>query len=192
MPSAFDPDSIWVSGTDVRKAAGDPGSTTPIRDTATGLGKVKAELDELIDNALRNLSEDTTPELGGTLGCLDNVVSRPELQDYAETSTTPSSSAGTLTLDLETGNVFEVTLTEDVTTLNLNNPPASGSAGSIFLIIAQDATGGWSITWPGSVQWPGGTAPTLTGTASSVDIVSLVTRDGGTTWYGFEGGLDFS
>lgn len=184
MPSAFDPDAIWVNDLDVDKA--------DIRDTATGLGKVKSELDELIDNALRNVSEDTTPELGGTLGCLDNIVNRPELQDYAETSATPSSSAGTLTLDLTTGNVFQTTLTEDVTTLNLNNPPASGKAGSTLLIIVQDATGGWSITWPGSVQWPGGTAPTLTGTANSVDIVSLVTRDGGTTWFGFEGGLNFS
>ena len=44
-------------------------------------------------------------------------------------------------------------------------------------------TGGYAITWPGSVVWPSGTAPSFTTTAGTVSIVTLFTIDGGTTWY---------
>lgn len=122
------------------------------------------------------------------LPCLDQVVSRPEIKDYAETVSTPVSSAGTLTIDLTAGNVAEVTLTENVTTLNLNNPPATGKAGSLTMILKQDATGSRTVTWPASVKWAGGTAPTLSTAASSIDVLTFVTIDAGTTWYAFLAG----
>ena len=49
----------------------------------------------------------------------DAVLRAAELRDYAETSPAPAISSGTLTLDLETGNVFEVILTQNVTSLIL-------------------------------------------------------------------------
>jgi hypothetical protein len=121
----------------------------------------------------------------------DQQLTRPELRDFSETSTTPAVSAGALTLDLETGNVFEVTLTEDVATLTLANPPTAGRVGSCTLILKQDATGGRTLTWPGSVRWPGGTPPLVTAAANGVDVYAFVSRDAGTTWYGFPGGRDF-
>lgn len=39
-----------------------------------------------------------------------------------------------------------------------------------------------SVTWPVSVYWPGGTAPTLT--TSKMHLIKLVTRDTGTKWRG--------
>lgn len=50
--------------------------------------------------------------------------------------------------------------------------------------------GDYTITWPASVDWPGGVAPTLTGQVAgspptdSVDVLVFVTADGGTTWRG--------
>lgn len=120
------------------------------------------------------------------------VLSDHELKDICETRTAPESSSGTLTLDIENGNVFEVELDENVTTLTISNPPASGKAGAFTLILKQDATGSRTVTWPGSVKWAGGTAPTLTTDANAIDILTFVTTDAGTTWYGFVGGLDFS
>jgi hypothetical protein len=122
----------------------------------------------------------------------DAVLDSPELRDYAETSPTPTISSGTLSLDLESGNVFEVLLTQNVTSLVLLHPPAAGRAGSCSLILRQDATGGRTLAWPGMIKWPGGAVPTITSAANAVDIYALVTRDGGTTWYGFAGGQDFS
>ena len=122
----------------------------------------------------------------------DQQLTRPELKDFSETSTSPAVSAGSLTLDLETGNVFEVTLSEDVTTLSLANPPAAGRAGSCALILKQDATGGRMLAWPSSVRWAGGSPPLVTPAAAAIDVYGFVTRDGGATWYGFPGGQDFS
>jgi hypothetical protein len=120
------------------------------------------------------------------------VLSGAELKDYSESSAAPVVSAGTLTLDLDSGSVFDVVLTEDVTSLILANPPAAGRAGSATLILKQDATGGRTLTWPGAVRWAGGTPPLVTPAANAVDIYALMTGDGGTSWYGFAGGQDFS
>jgi hypothetical protein len=122
----------------------------------------------------------------------DNAIVRPELKDYAETRTAPSSSSGTLELDLENGNHFEVTLTESISTLTLSNPPASGKAGAFTLAITQGGSGSYTVSWPGSVQWAGGSAPTLTTDVGAVDILTFITYDAGTTWYGGVFGLDFS
>ena len=115
-----------------------------------------------------------------------------ELIDYAETSPSPAISAGALTLDLDTGSVFDVVLTANVTSLILANPPAAGRAGSATLILKQDATGGRTLAWPASVRWAGGTPPVVSPAANTVDIYAFITRNGGATWFGFPGGQDFS
>jgi hypothetical protein len=122
----------------------------------------------------------------------DAVLTRPELRDYAETSPAPGISSGSLSLDLETGNVFEVILTENVTSLILAHAPAAGRAGSCSIILRQDATGGRTLTWPSSVKWAGGSPPAITSAADAIDVYALITRDGGNTWFGFPGGQDFS
>ena len=151
------------------------------------------------DNALvrwDGAGGDTVQDSGVTLddsdvlNMADNVVQRAELKDYAESHVAANSTA-TYTIDLENGNVFEITLTADCT-FTFSNPPVSGKAGSFTLVLKQDGTGGWAPTWPASVDWAGGSAPTLTSTASAVDILTFLTTDGGTTWYGFLAGLDFS
>lgn len=118
-------------------------------------------------------------------------IVRAELKDYSETSSSPSSVAGAITLDLEDGNSFEVTLTED-TTFTFRIPPVSGKMGSFTLLLSQDGIGDWVTIWPGTVDWPGGGSPGLTLTAGATDLVSFLTVDAGAAWFGFLGGLDFS
>lgn len=130
-------------------------------------------------------------QTGEAVDFIDVVVSRPELKDYAETSTSPTNSAGTVVLDYTLGNAFQHTLTANITTLTLSNPPASGKLGSIVLKITQDATPR-TIAWPASVDWAGGVAPTLSTGSGDVDIVTLITWDAGTRWFGVVGGQDFS
>ena len=120
------------------------------------------------------------------------LLTGPELRDYAETSPAPTISSGTLTLDLETGSVFEVILTQNVTSVVLAHPPAVGRAGSCSIILRQDAIGGRSLSWPSSIRWAGGTPPPLTTAAGAVDVYGLITRDGGQNWFGFLAGQNFS
>jgi hypothetical protein len=128
--------------------------------------------------------------VGGTLGLVDNVLQRPRLQDYGEVRTTPSISAGTLTLNLENGNVFGVSLNANITTLTISNPSASGTACSFTLSLTADGTPR-TVAWGASVKWANGNAPTLTSTNGKVDIFTFVTWDAGTNWYAFTAGQNF-
>ncbi|MFC1729750.1 hypothetical protein ACFL6I_05380 [candidate division KSB1 bacterium] len=83
-----------------------------------------------------------------------------------------------------------ITLTGNCT-FTFSNPPTSGTGGTITLILKQDGTGSRTATWPASVKWAGGTAPTLTTTLTTgMDVLSFITTDGGTTWLGFAAGSD--
>ena len=103
-----------------------------------------------------------------------------------EDDTTITSSAGTATINCRDGNVFSHTLTENVT-YTFSNAPAPGRAFGFTLKVVQDSTAR-TITWPASVDWAGGEAPTLSTGSGEVDVFVLFTTDGGTTWYGFTAG----
>ena len=137
-------------------------------------------------------SRKATGHHGVTLGGQDNLLTRPILKDYGEEVATPSSSSNVLTLDLSTANVFSVTLDENVTTLTISNPTASGDCCSFSLRLAQDGTGSHTFAWPSAIDWAGGTAPTITATASRYDWYTFATVDGGTSWSGFIGGQDLT
>lgn len=126
----------------------------------------------------------------GSQNLQDNELIRAKIRDYSETVSSPTISAGTLTLNLETSNIFTVSLNAAITTLTISNPPASGSGGSFTLIFTADGTAR-SVTWPASIKWAGGTAPTLTSTSGKVDSFAFFTSDGGTTWQGYIGGQNF-
>ena len=123
--------------------------------------------------------------VSGTFSFADNALNRPYLNDVAEVvSAHGSSGGGTETFDLSVANNHSVTVTTSANTFSFTNPPASGRLGTLTLIITNG--GSQTVTWPASVDWPGGTAPTLT--ASGVDVITLFTLDAGTIWYGFASG----
>jgi len=120
---------------------------------------------------------------------LDNEVRRPKLRDYGETvSAHGNSGSGTEDFDLEDGNVHTVTITGGTVSVTFSNPPASGTAGSLTIVVTNG--GSQTVNWPAAVDWAGGSAPTLT--SSGVDVLTFFTTDGGTTWLGFAAGLDMS
>ncbi len=106
-----------------------------------------------------------------------------------ETVNTNTTSGATPTVNLANGNVQMLTLTA-AATISLSGATNS-VACSVSLYLIQDGTGGRTVTWPASVKWPGGTAPTLSSGANKVDLVILETVDGGTTWYGALAGADY-
>ncbi len=119
--------------------------------------------------------------LSGTIVAADQIIQRPVMKDYGETKVAMAAHA----VDLSLGNVQTYTLSGNQT-LTFTNPPASGTAGSFTLLVTNGASA--TLTWPTSVDWAGGTAPTLS--ASGSDILTFTTIDGGTIWYGFLAGAD--
>jgi hypothetical protein len=120
----------------------------------------------------------------------DGRIDRAVFKDYGETLVTDSTGA-TYTIDVATANTFEITLTGNATFV-FSNPPASGTTGSFTLDLSQSSAGSHSVTWPATVDWAGGSAPSVTSTALSVDAYAFKTSDGGTTWRGYDLGRNFS
>ena len=81
--------------------------------------------------------------------------------------------AANVTMDFANTNHFALTLG---TNSNLNRPSnlTAGQTGSIFVI--QDGTGSRTLSYSSVFDFAGGTAPTLTTTASAVDRIDYVVR----------------
>jgi len=92
-----------------------------------------------------------------------------------------STASYTQTLELSTGSYFQFT-PSGATTVSFTNAPASGKAVGFAVEINGD---GSAVTWPSSVKWHGGVAPTAT---ASKEVYAFVTTDGGTTYYGKRAG----
>ena len=137
------------------------------------------ELDGLEDDDHLQYLHVDGDSMNGDLTMGDNAVIGAELRDYSETVTTDAAATGAETLDYSLSNVFDYTLAGN-TTFTFTNPPASGKAGTMTVIVRQGATLR-TVTWPASVDWNGAT---LTMFANSVNIFTFLTVNGGTTWYG--------
>lgn len=137
--------------------------------------------------AIENTAAVPAQTLAGAITGADQVVTAITLKDYGETEAAQGDlGGGTDDLDLTTGNVFSATVSTSEETFTFSNPTASGDACSFTLILTNG--GSQTVNWPASVDWAGGNAPSLT--AAGVDILTFVTIDGGTIWYGFSAGLD--
>lgn len=103
-----------------------------------------------------------------------------KLKSYDEYINANTATTGATTLDISSGNFFNLTLTGN-TTFTYTNAP-TGRMVSFTIAVKQDATGGRTITWPSGTKWPGGVAPPATTAANAIDIWSVMTYDGGSTW----------
>jgi hypothetical protein len=95
--------------------------------------------------------------------------------NYITTVPANTTAAATTALDFSTGNIFKISLGANITTLNITNP----TAGTYLLEIIQGGT--YTMAFPTAWKWSGGSAPTITATATKVDIITLVYD--GTTYF---------
>ena len=117
----------------------------------------------------------------------DNLIETPEFIDYAESvNVVGGTGGGTQDFDIALGNVHTATVDTSANTFTFSNPSATGKSCSFTLILTNG--GSQTVNWPGAVDWAGGTAPTLT--TSGIDILTFMTIDAGTIWYGFLAGAD--
>ena len=103
---------------------------------------------------------------------------------YTEEVATANTSSA-YTIDLANGSFQILTLTANATI----TMPTAVAGRSFVLLLKQDGTGNRTVTWS-TVRWPGGTAPTITTTASRQDIFSFFSD--GTNWYGATAGQNYT
>ena len=105
------------------------------------------------------------------------------------------SSTTTVSIDLSTATVFNLTFTSTISAFNITNVNTS-RVNSFTLITAPNGTGAtiaWSFQTNGggaaNVKWASNVSPTATTTTGRFDIFSFVYN--GTNWYGFTGGQNY-
>jgi hypothetical protein len=91
--------------------------------------------------------------------------------------------SGAVTIDIENGNVFEMTLTGDVTSLTVDNiSDYDETLIQITLIIHNGDTGGYEFAFPSGAVWPFGNDVVICDDADTYSIVNMVSIDGGTSY----------
>jgi hypothetical protein len=103
---------------------------------------------------------------------------------YTEEVNTANTSTA-YTISLADGSFQVLTLTGNATI----TMPTATAGRSFILLLKQDGTGSRTVTWS-TVYWPGGTAPTITSTASKQDIFSFFAD--GSKWYGTTVGQNYT
>lgn len=112
----------------------------------------------------------TLPDATTTMAGLAVAQTFTKAQRGTITALTDSA---TITPDFSASNNFSVTLGGNRTLANPTNIVA-GQSGVIF--VSQDSTGSRTLSYGSYWDFPGGTAPTLTTAASSVDLIAYVVR----------------
>ncbi len=107
-----------------------------------------------------------------------DIVCNSLVSDIISNVTLNPNTGATPVIDWHVGNIQRMTLTA-ATTPTFTNP-----TGPAFLSIevVQGGVGSFTVTWPSTVRWPGGVAPTLSTAVGAVDIVDF--RWNGTNYDG--------
>jgi len=156
-------------------------------DVGIGTKTPQQKLDVNGTISTNGISCDGNLAVEGTTNFLDNDVSRSNLKDYSEHVNAIGTITGNTAISFADGNVQTVTGNGNCE-FSFTNPPASGKAGTLTLIITNG--GANTTTFASPVKWPSDVVPSLT--SSGVDILSFVTTDAGSNIFGFVGGLNFS
>ena len=139
-------------------ASGDAALSTAVTALATGNAALASGNAALVD--LDGKYDKTGGPISGPVIVQSQSIGEPEVTPLA---------SGVIVLDFSAGNNFEFTLV-DSSTLGAPISPSGGQCGAIT--VRQDETGSRTLAYSGGWQFAGGTAPTLTTTASGVDVLS--------------------
>jgi len=128
-----------------------------------------------LQNGGSNVVVDT--DIGSTVQSYDADTAKTDVaQTYSagqRGTITALTDSATITPDLAASNNFSVTLAGNRTLANPTNIVA-GQSGSVF--ITQDGTGSRTLAFGSYWDFAGGTAPTLSTDAASVDRIDYVVR----------------
>lgn len=97
---------------------------------------------------------------------------------YSSVESSVTFSAPVSTVNWNTGNVQYLQLSAN-TNLNFINPVAGSR---YLLILRQTGAGAFTVGFPATVKWSGGTTPTLTTTTNKSDVITFI-YDGNTAQY---------
>jgi hypothetical protein len=110
------------------------------------------------------------------------LATSPTFTAYRESVQTATVSAATYNINLSLGNIFDITLGNNVT-FTFTNPPSAGTSASVTIILRQDATGNRTATFTGAL-YTDGNPPQLSTGANDIDVLTFFTINGGASYFG--------
>jgi hypothetical protein len=118
----------------------------------------------------------------------DSNITRFRVPAAGIDNTSAALSGTTPSVDVSARDTYTIT-TSGNTTFTFTNPPSSPQVAKFTLILT--AGGTHTLTWPTSVDWAGGSAPSAPASGEK-NIYTFMSIDGGTNWYGFLAGAAFA
>ena len=143
-----------------------------------GIGRILVEsnwgdgviiFEDVVDDTAKVLSTH-----GVTFEGQQMKADRFRISGSAAADITALTDAATIAIDFEDAQNFSVTLAGN-RTLGLPSNIIAGQTGSIF--VTQDGTGSRTLSYDAIWDFAGGTAPTLTTTASAIDRIDYIVVD---------------
>ena len=177
-PSSATSGAVTVAGT-LAPANGGTGVANNAAMTVTGSGNFAYTRTLTGTTNVTFPTTGTLSTLAGTETFTNKTLTNPTVTNYVESVVAIGTVTTTNTLSLTSGTVQTVTLTAS-TACTFTMPTAT--AGKSFILIVTQASGGSGTAVFTSVKWPAGTAPTITASASAIDILTFVAN--GTSWFG--------
>lgn len=115
-----------------------------------------------------------------------------EQQLLQTTAQTVASVAGVLTIDRSMGEIVEVALDENISSVVVSNWPSTGFRGKIELKATQTGGGGFTVEGLPVTEWSGGNVWVMTSTPGIMDRVIMTSDNGGGTVLGDIVGQNYS
>jgi len=161
------PDNLIGAGSVTTTKVADSAITTAkIADDAITTGKIAAGAvgtSDIADSAVTSAKADST-----------SIALLGAAQEYTRThnfNATTLVEGTSIAWDLSQNQVAKVTLAGNRT---LSNPTNAVDGAVYILVVKQDATGSRTLSFSSDYKFAGGTAPTITTTASKADVLTFI------------------
>jgi len=107
----------------------------------------------------------------------------PKLQAYQETITQLGTVTSATNINCQLSNIFDVTLGTGTVVFSFINPPSTGTAQPVTILLRQDSVGNRAATFT-NAKYSDGLLPVLSTGSNQVDVLTFFTVNGGSFWFG--------
>jgi hypothetical protein len=170
--------SDQIKGVNLSSGSDDVTGTLPVANGGTGATTLTGIVKGNGTSAFTTMTAPSGTVVGDTDAqtLTQKTLTNPTVNNYTEGVVAIGNTGTSQTISLTSGTVQTATLTGNCT---FTMPTAT--AGKSFVLLLKTGAGSFTATFTG-VKWPASTAPTITTTASRMDLLTFVAD--GSVWYG--------
>lgn len=162
--------------TNVSITSGNINSVSSNASTFSNVSIIGGNVNSVTSNASTFSNVTITSGSANSITVTNSTLVSSQVNAYTEGVIVVGNTGNAVTLNIANGTVITATLTANCTWTMPGN-----TAGKSFILMLKTGNGNFTSTFT-SVKWVGNTAPTITTSASSMDILTFIAD--GSNWYG--------